>query len=279
MEFKRPRNEGRVSLDKESPNGDPNVQGPLCSGSSIDTCNSQQVSHCNSNSVSSSCTVGSVKSKPRVQHANHQTERAADVVETDAIKHNHKTAFENLLCIEFFSGSGRLTAAIRKIGMRAVAIDRSADRTSGPVMTLDLTKADDVEFLKNFIISERMNIVYIHIAPLCGTCSAARNKRHRDLEAAGYDLPRPLRSKLYPMGLPTLRGLDAAKVASANLLYFATLEIAKICLQYDILLSIENPENSLFWDTDPMIELFALCPGYHNVFQSFHDGWREGQAH
>ena len=33
-------------------------------------------------------------------------------------------------------------------------------------------------------------------------------------------LPRPLRSKLYPMGLPTLRGLDAAKVASANLLYF-----------------------------------------------------------
>jgi len=102
VEFKRPRNEGRVSLDKESPNGDPNVQGPLCSGSSIDTCNSQQVSHCNSNSVSSSCTVGSVKSKPRVQHANHQTEQAADVVETDAIKHNHKTAFENLLCIEIF---------------------------------------------------------------------------------------------------------------------------------------------------------------------------------
>ena len=268
MEFKRPRNEGRVSLDEESPNGDPNMQGPLCSGSSIDTCNSQHVSQCNSNSVSSSCTVGSVKSKPMVQHANHQTEQAADVVETDAIKHNHKTAFENLLCIEIFSGSGRLTAAIRKIGMRAVAIDRSSERTSGPVMTLDLTKADDLEFLKNFIISERMNIVYIHMAPPCGTCSAARNKRHRDLEAAGYDLPRPLRSKSHPMGLPTLRGLDAAKVASANLLYFATLEIAKICLQYDILLSIENPENSLFWDTDPMIELFALCPGYHNVFQS-----------
>ena len=85
-----------------------------------------------------------------------------------------------------------------------MARDRSADRTSGPVMTLDLTKAEDLEFLKNFIISERMNIVYIHMAPPCGTCSAARNKRHRDLEAAGYDLPRPLRSKLYPMGLPTL---------------------------------------------------------------------------
>ena len=255
------------------------MQGPLCSGSSIDTCNSQQVSQCNSNSVSSSCKVGSVKSKPMVQRANHQMEQAADVVETDAIKHNHKTAFENLLCIEIFSGSGRLTAAIRKMGMRAVAIDRSSERTSGPVMTLDLTKADDLEFLKNFIISERMNIVYIHMAPPCGTCSAARNKRHRDLEAAGYDLPRPLRSKSHPMGLPTLRGLDAAKVASANLLYFATLEIAKICLQYDILLSIENPENSLFWDTDPMIELFYLMSWISQRFSKLYDGWREGQAH
>ena len=47
-----------------------------------------------------------------------------------------------------------MTATIRKMGMRAVAIDRSSDRTSGPVMTLDLTKPDDLEFLKNFIISE-----------------------------------------------------------------------------------------------------------------------------
>ena len=268
VEFKRPRNEGRVSLDERSPNGDSNLQDSLCSGSSIDACNSQQVSQCNSNSVSSGSTVGSVKSKPMVQPAYHQTEQAPDVVETDTIKHNHKTAFENLLRIEIFSGSGRLTATIRKMGMRAVAIDRSSDRTSGPVMTLDLTKPDDLEFLKIFIISERANIVYIHLAPPCGTCSAARSKRRRDLEAAGYDLPKPLRSKLHPMGLPTLRGLDAAKVASANLLYFATLEIVKICLQYDILCSVENPENSLFWDTDPMVELFALCPGYHNVFQS-----------
>ena len=52
---------------------------------------------CNSNSVSSSCKVGSVKSKPMVQRANHQMEQAADVVETDAIKHNHKTAFRKFV--------------------------------------------------------------------------------------------------------------------------------------------------------------------------------------
>ena len=135
-------------------------------------------------------------------------------------------------------------------------------------MTLDMTKQDDLEFLKNFIISERHNIIYIHWAPPCGTCSAARNKRHRDLEDAGFILPKLLRSRAFPMGLPTNRGLDAAKVTAANALYCATLEIAKLCIQYDILFSIENPENSLFWETDPIQELFRLCHRYHNVFQS-----------
>ena len=32
--------------------------------------------------------------------------------------------------------------------------------------------------------------------------------------------------------------------------------------------ALRTLKNSLFWDTDPLIELFALCPGYHNVFQS-----------
>ena len=123
------------------------------------------------------------------------------------------TDFENLICIEIFSGSGKLT----RLGMRAVAIDRSSNRTSGPVTILDLAKDEDMEFLENFIKSEKENIMLVHLAPPCGTSSAARNKRHPDLEAAGFDLPRPLRSREHPMGLPTLRGLDAAKVNSANI--------------------------------------------------------------
>ena len=111
-----------------------------------------------------------------------------------------------------------------------MATDRSSSRTSGPVATLDLTKPDDLEFLKNFIRSEKDNLIYVHLAPPCGTCSAARNRQHRDLEEAGFNLPQPLRSKLYPMGLPHIRGLDAAKVASANLLYRATLEIVMLCV-------------------------------------------------
>ena len=127
--------------------------------------------------------------------------------------------FENLICIEIFSGSGRLTAAIRKLGMRAVAVDRSAQRTKGPVTILDLTKPDDLRYLLNFIESEKDNIMLVHLAPPCGTASAARNRRHKRLEEAGFDLPVPLRSKEFPMGLPTLRGLDLTKVSLANDLY------------------------------------------------------------
>ena len=89
--------------------------------------------------------------------------------------------FENLICIEVFSGSGKLTAAIRKLGMRSVAIDRSSQRTSGPVTILDLTKKDD-QYLVKFIESEKDNIILVHLAP-CGTASA-RNRRHKALEDA-----------------------------------------------------------------------------------------------
>ena len=176
--------------------------------------------------------------------------------------------FENLICIEIFSGSGRLTAAIRKIGMRSVAIDRSSQRTSGPVSILDLTKKDDLQYLLNFIKSEKDNIMLVHLAPPCGTASAARNRRHKALEEAGFELPAPLRSKEFPMGLPSLRGLDATKVESANRLYEATYIVAELCIQMGITVSVENPQNSLFWDTDPIRKLLQLCPGHCNVFDS-----------
>ena len=170
--------------------------------------------------------------------------------------------------LEIFSGSGRVTAAIRKLGMRAVAFDRTSNRTSGPVTILDLTKDDDFLFLMNYIKSEKENILWIHLAPPCGTCSAARNTRHRALEAAGYDLPVPLRSKEWRMGFPSLKGLDAAKVSAANVLYERTFQIASLAIDLQLTVSIENPENSLFWDTDPIKRLMEKCEGHHNVFQS-----------
>ena len=175
---------------------------------------------------------------------------------------------EHLICIEIFSGSGRLTAAIRKIGIRAVAVDTSANRTSGPVTLLDLTTAADLQYLLKFIETEKDNILLIHMAPPCGTASAARNRRHKHLEDAGFVLPVPLRSREHPMGLPTLRGLDRDKVIAANFLYAATAEIAMHSIKLNLTVSIENPENSLFWLTDPIQKLLQWHPGHFNVFDS-----------
>ena len=105
----------------------------------------------------------------------------------------------------------------------------------------------------------------VPLAPPCGTASAARKRRHKALEEAGYELPAPLRSKEFPMGLPSLPGLDASKVASANCLYEATFTVAELCIQLGVTVSVENPQNSLFWDTDPIHKLLnyaldiAMC--------------------
>ena len=129
----------------------------------------------------------------------------------------------------------------------------------------------------NYIKSERENILLVHLAPTCGTCSAARSKRHKSLEAAGYHLPKPLRSKEYPMGLPSLGGLDAAKVTSANALYEVTFQIASSCIDLQLTVSIENPENSLFGDAVPIQGPLAKCNGHHNVFQSWMIGGDRGK--
>ena len=93
-------------------------------------------------------TTGAERPRPS-RRLEHQPGQASERFVDDAFEQINRTAFENLLCVEVVSGSGRLTATIRKMGVRAVAMDRSTSRTSGPATTLDLTKPDDLEFLKN----------------------------------------------------------------------------------------------------------------------------------
>ena len=286
VELKRPRTMGPVSLASEPLKGEHGVHGASDSSgvggvsndidSNIDQTGvnsfSKDVTSQSELTVSSSGSGQVKRSASDAQRGSRKDqqqhhEQVAEKFDDSGLVQK-RTSFDNLLCIEIFSGSGKLTATIRRLGLRAVAIDRSSSRTSGPVTHLDLTTREDLDFLKNFIASERENLIYVHLAPPCGTCSAARNKQRKDWERAGFSLPQPLRSKLHPMGLPHIRGLDAAKVASANLLYQATFEIVMLCIELDVLCTVENPENSLFWDTDPMRRLFEICEGFHNVFQS-----------
>ncbi|CAJ1388421.1 unnamed protein product [Effrenium voratum] len=144
--------------------------------------------------------------------------------------HSTTSSFEDKLVIEIFAGTGNLSAAIRRIGMRSVAIDKSGARTKGPLTVLDLTDESNVKLLKEYIYQERYNIELVHVAPPCGTCSAARKIVRQDLLDQGFELPRPLRDEEHPMGLPDLAGLDLHKVRLANQLYEATYDLIKFCL-------------------------------------------------
>ena len=62
--------------------------------------------------------------------------------------------------------------------------------------------------------------------------------------------PPPLRSETQPLGLPHIeitRPRDWARVQAANELYRVTAEMATMCIDKGIAVSIENPRFSLMW--------------------------------
>ena len=132
-------------------------------------------------------------------------------------------------------------------------------RLQDPVVFLfvffDLTDPDDLERMVQFIEESADSILGIWIAPSCGTCSRAREKRLVSLERAGVKTPIPLRSLLQPDQLDGLTGLDKVKVEKANMLYDAVYVLASLACSLHIFVGIENPTNSHYWSTTPMRKL------------------------
>ena len=117
-------------------------------------------------------------------------------------------------------------------------------------MKLDLTQQWVQELVERELRLGRVEAV--HMGPPCGTASKARNiPIRKKLRRAGAPNPQPLRSSKFPEGFPWLKGIRKAKVASANVLYEFAAKIANICdqCQCGILFTIENPQNSLIWET------------------------------
>ena len=100
------------------------------------------------------------------------------------------------------------------------------------------------------------------------TASKAREKKLTKLAAQGLKIPVPLRSQQKPMGLDKLSGLDKVRTETANHVYEATAAIMRACLELDIVCSVENPENSLFWFYPDIEKVIQLAKG-HSV--SFHN--------
>ena len=90
----------------------------------------------------------------------------------------------------------------------------------------------------------------VHMGPPCGTASKARNiPIKQKLRKKGAPNTQPLRSSLHPLGFPWLKGLNKVKVEAANALYEFSSRLAKLCNDFSVLFTIENPANSLMWET------------------------------
>ena len=182
-----------------------------------------------------------------------------------------------LLFIEIFAGSGKLTKAARVWQFETMAIDKTVQRSTGTrISVLDLSEPDEAEALKQLIRQEHRRIVAIHLAPACGTASKAREKKLKNFSAMGIAVPVPLRSHAQPLGKDGLGGLDKLRTELANQIYSFTADIVELSLSLNILCSVENPENSLFWEYPDIKK--NLPRGWMTVFDSCMHGGRRKKS-
>ena len=99
--------------------------------------------------------------------------------------------------LELCAGSARLSAAVAAEGMTAIAIDHFSNRHTARhrIMVLDLSVTDSWAVL--YHICESHPVIWVHVAPPCGTAARARDV---PMSAEAYG-PRPLRSSQHPCGL------------------------------------------------------------------------------
>ena len=161
--------------------------------------------------------------------------------------------------IEIFSGTATLCSVAKQFGMlNSLALDKIRKRGSKTtIFAFDITKPDNVELLMHWL--ESPLVCWVHMAPVCGTCSRAR-----EIDNGG---PPPLRSDEFPMGLPDLSTEARCRVEKANALYVSACEIFEVCHAKGVLVTMENPSSSIFWLTDPFIALLNQVELSYTNFQ------------
>ena len=145
--------------------------------------------------------------------------------------------------IELFAGSATLCSIAKQWGLReSLAVAKSRKKSARcSIHTLDLLQPSDRALLEEWMRSDLL--AWIHLAPACSTATRPRAAWR------GSNEPRPLRNDDYPLGLPTLSGSEATRVALANELFQYSCEVFRSAAARGILVTLENPRNSYFWQT------------------------------
>ena len=185
--------------------------------------------------------------------------------------------FTDLLFVEIFAGTARLSKAVKELGVEVLPVDKTSSRASQIyIAQYDLTDTAQMEDFMEVLAVEKRRILAIHLAPACGTASKAREKKLTSWANRGFKIPKPLRSSEKPMGVDGLEGLDKIRTETANLVYAATARIISFCVQHGIVCSVENPENSLFWLFPDIQQVMQSVGGYSISFHNcMHGGKRK----
>jgi hypothetical protein len=167
------------------------------------------------------------------------------------------------LTIELCAGSAGLSLALQDVGFRAVGVDsiRNEHKAKAPVIAADLVTPEGQQ-----VVWKALNdpaLAYVHLAPPCGTASAARGKPPpRGWVPGPFPPPRPLRSKEFPLGLAGLRLDEQVRVDKANKIYSFAAEVVRYCQSKGVAWSMENPTGSLFWEVPCIKDLHSLAGDY-----------------
>ena len=104
-------------------------------------------------------------------------------------------------------------------------------------------------------------MLWIHLAPVCGTASRAREIRRFPGD------PLPLRSDLFPEGRDDLDEKDMRRVQIANQLFIFACHIFQLACSKGIWATLENPKSSYFWATCWVLALLRSNEIFFAEFQ------------
>ena len=156
--------------------------------------------------------------------------------------------------IEVFAGTAVLCSIAKQYGLvSSLAIDKVKKKGSrSTIFQLDLTCEKDQTLLEQWMQSPLL--LWVHLAPVCGTASRARD-------------PKPLRSDDAPEGLDGLDERDKQRVDLANSLFAFACRIFWIAASKGVLVTMENPSNSFFWLTRWVVKLLSQVRTFETNFQ------------
>lgn len=188
----------------------------------------------------------------------------------------------SLYFVELCAGCARLSASMAARGFKVLAVDHVHNRHKQchQTVNIDLTNDEAVAYLATLLKTPGATFM-LHSAPPCGTASRARERRlkkalKKALQKKGAREPKPLRSSLYPEGLPNLGPTDAKRVKASNNIYRNIVKLTEIVLEAGGYVCMENPLRSYLWETKWFLRLqkkFGLFAV--NFQQCMHGGRRD----